>query len=312
MAAVYVVPCGVSVLDELGRDKKKLPPGGSAVTRFIREIDGGKWLNGVDLESDDAVVAAWSAKVEAKATDAGLGDGAAKWLSAETHSLATRLTGGRLGPGQHVLLLASDTRAGLTAAFCVGQYYVTRSASGVIGYTSSPRTAGERWDLAVMKNPVTVIRVRGLKPAGTNFSLAALGIGRALRAADDLGVPVEVHLTGGYKATLLHTLAMTEVLYSIAPSRVSAWNVFEDTGPGDSDDPVTPGNIGLRAHRPESLDLWRDELIGARDNRTRGSGVLEGVGWTKDAAGQRQLTDFGWGYLAVLGDSASPRGDDNS
>lgn len=306
---VYVVPCGVSLLDQLG---KKLPVGGSAVTRFTRAIDGGKWLNGVDLDDGIAVTGAWSAKAEAGAKDAGLDNAVAKWLSAETHTLATRLTGGRrLASGQHVLLLASDTKTGLTAAFCVAQY-LTGSASGLPGYTSSPLSADAKWDLAVAKNPVTVIRVRGLKPTGANFNLAALGIGRALRAACDLGVPVEVHLTGGYKATLLHTMAMTEVLYSTAPGRVSAWNVFEDVLASDSDQPVPPGKIGLRAHRPEYLGIWRAELAGARDERSGGSRVLEGVGWTEDAAGKRQLTDFGWGYLAVLGEPGSSLGDDNS
>jgi len=314
VTTVYVVPCGVSALDQLSR---KLPHGGSAVTKFTREIDGGKWLNGVDLDDAPAVPAAWSAKVEARAKDAGLDDAPAKWLSAETHTLATRVTHGRLSPGQHVLLLASDTKDGLTAAFCVGQY-LAGSASGLIGYISSPKAADGKWDLAVTRYPVTVIRVRGLKPAGSDFNLAALGIGMALRAACDLGAPVEVHLTGGYKATLLHTMAMTEVLYSMAPDRVSAWNVFEDVPPSGSGQPfapgqpVAPGRIGLRAHRPEYLNLWRTELSGARDERNLGSRTLEGVGWTEDAAGKRRLTDFGWGYLAVLGDHASPRGDDNS
>ena len=310
MTTVYVVPCGVSVLDQLGKNKKRLP-GGSPVTAFTRAIDGGAWLNGTDREDNRAVPAAWSSEVAARAEAADLGRAVAKRLSAETHSLATRVTSGGLAPGQHVLLLASDTKNGLTAAFCVAQY-LTGAASGRIGYVSSPRSAADGWDLQAARNPVTVIRVRGLKPAGTDFNLAALGIGKTLRAAGDLGVAVEVHLTGGFKATLLHTMAMTEVLYSMAPRRVSAWNVFEDVTQDGCDQPVPPGKVGLRAHRPEYLDLWRTELTGARDEGTLGSATLEGVGWTADAAGRRQLTDFGWGYLAVLGHSGSPLGDDNS
>lgn len=307
MTAVYVVPCGVSVLDQLSR---KLSSGGSSVTRFTREIAGGRWLNGVDLD-DDSAAAAWSAKAEAKAKDAGLASADAKWLSAETHSLATRVTPGRLTPGQHVLLLASDTRIGLTAAFCVGQY-LAGPFSGLIGYASSPRAATAKWNLTVTGNPVTVIRARGLKPAGTNFNLAALGIGKTLRAAGDLGVPVEVHLTGGYKATLLHTMAMTEVLYSMAPERVSAWNVFEDVTDDSSGPPVPPGRIGLRTYLPEYLDLMRDDLSRARDGACPVTNTFKGVCWTEDAAGVPRLNDFGHGYLAVLGDSGWARGDDNS
>lgn len=310
MTTVYVVPCGISVLEQLGKNKKKLP-GGSHVTAFTRAIDSGTWLSGVDLNDKQAVPTAWSAKVAPKAENAGLTKVAAKWLSAESHSLATRITHGQLTPDQYVLLLASDTKNGLTAAFCVAQY-LTGAASGLIGYTSTPQAADDSWDVKIARDPVTVVRVRGLKPSGTNFNLAALGIGKTLRTAGDLGGEVEVHLTGGFKATLLHTMAMTEVLYSMAPKRVSAWNVFEDLAQGDSDQPVSPGGIGLRAHRPEYLDLWRTELAGAREGATLGSATLEGVGWTEDAAGKRQLTDFGWGYLAVLGDSTSPLGDDNS
>lgn len=310
MTTVYVVPCGISVLEQLGKNKKKLP-GGSHVNAFTRDIDRGTWLNGVDLDDNQAVPAAWSAKVAPKAEDAGLAKVAAKWLSAETHSLATRVTPGLLTPDQYVMLLASDTKNGLTAAFCVAQY-LTGAASGLIGYTSTPQAADDSWDIKIARDPVTVIRVRGLKPSGTNFNLAALGIGKTLRAAGDLGGAVEVHLTGGFKATLLHTMAMTEVLYSMAPKRVSALNVFEDLAQGDSDQPVQPGRIGLRAHRSETLDLWRAELTGARDGGILGSTTLKGVGWTEDVARKRHLTDFGWGYLAVLGDSASPLGDDNS
>jgi len=308
VTTVYVVPCGVSVLDQLAR---KLPSGGSPVTRFTRPVGGGSWLNGVDLDDAEAVPAAWSDKVTANAREAGLGQAAAKWLSAETHTLATRVTPGRLAPGQHVLLLASDTKTGLTAAFCVGQYLAGFS-SDPVGYASAPSSERDNWKFKATRTPVTVIRVRGLMPVSADFNLAAFGIGKALRAAWDSGGAVEVHLTGGFKATLLHTLAMTEVLRSMAPDRVSAWNVFEDVTEDGSDQPVEPGRIGLRTYLPEYLDLMRTELSGARDGDYQGSRTFEGVCWTEDAGGNRRLNAFGHGYLAVLGQSAWARGDDNS
>jgi hypothetical protein len=308
VTTVYVVPCGVSVLEQLG---KKLPPGGSHVSRFTRAIDRGAWLNGVDLDNSQAAATAWSDKVMPMAKEAGLGEVAAKRMSAETHTLATRVTAGRLAPGQHVLLLASDTKTGLTAAFCVGQY-LAGFGDEPVAYASSPRSEADHFALKATRAPVTVIRVRGLKPAGTDFNLAAMGIGRVLRAAWDAGGTVEVHLTGGFKATLLHTLAMSEVLHSMEPGRVSAWNVFEDVTDPSSGQPVQPEGIGLRTFRPEYLTLMRTELSGARDGSPGGSRTLEGVGWAEDEDGRRRLNSFGHGYLAVLGDPASALGDDNT
>lgn len=307
MTTVYVVPCGISVLDQLAR---KMPAGGSPVARFTRVIGNGAWLNGVDLDSDEAVPVAWS-HITPLAKEAGLGDAVPKWLSAETHTLATSVIHNRLAPGQNVLLLASDTKMGLTAAFCVAQY-LTGFGSDPVGYTTSPPERSDKWDLNVTQAPVTVIRVRGLTPVGTNFNLAAFGIGKTLRAAADSGGDVQVHLTGGFKATLLHTLAVTEILHSMAVDRVSAWNVFEDDPDSTSDDPASPGRVGLRTYLPEYLELMRTELSGACDGEKLGTTTFENICWTEDSDGSRRLNDFGHGYLAVLGHSAWPRGDDNS
>ena len=302
---VYVVPCGLSALDQLGT---KLPSGGT----FARTIKQRAWLDGVNPDDGDAVVASWMNEVAAKAKKAGLAKADSKRLSAETHSLTTRVKTKPPAPGEHVLLLASDTKDGLSAAFLVSQY-LTGADLTQITYVSSPRSADDPFELKVTQSPVTVIRIRGLKPANTDFDVAAIGIGRALRAATDTGETVEVHLTGGFKATLLHTLAMTEVLQSMVPGRVTAWNVFEDVTESSSDQPAGLGRIGLRSFRREYLHSMRDELSQIRKGGlSLGNRTFEDVCWTQAPDGSRRLNSFGFGYLAVLGEPSSALGDDNS
>ncbi|HLH83677.1 MAG TPA: hypothetical protein VKV38_10465 [Trebonia sp.] len=307
MTTVYVVPCGISVFDELGT---KMPVGGSPVRAFTHAVTNGNCLAGVCLDDGEAVTAKWAARAAARAEAAGLARVAPKRLSAETHSLATRLRSRPLAPGEHVLLLASDTPLGVSAAFCVGQY-LAGAGSGQVAYISSPRTADDPFQLAVTRVPVTVVRVRGLKP-DADLSTAAIGIGKVLRAAGDAGGRVEVHLTGGYKATLLHTLAMSEVLHSMWPGRVSAWNVFEDVADPSSDQPVQPQPIGLRTFPREYLTLMRSELTAVRDGSAGFGRTFQGLGWDEEADGTRRLNAFGHGYLAVLGESPAALGDDKS
>jgi hypothetical protein len=309
VSTVFVVPCGLSVLDQLG---SKLPRGGSHVRQFVDTVQQGAWLRGTDLADDQAVTAAWSNRAAQKADAAGLSDVPPKRLSAETHSLATRVTAGSPRSGERILLLSSDTAAGVSAAFCVAR----RLAGGPdadISYTSTP---GQRDGVFVIPDPraaVSVVRVRELRPAGAAaLSPAVAGIGKVLRSAWDTGSAVEVHLTGGFKATLLHTLVMTEVLHSMTPNRVSALYVFEDLAGTGSEEPAEPVPIGLRAFPSEYISSMRTELTNVSAGGMLGSKSFENVGWTQDAAGVRSLTDFGYGYLAVLGRSSRMPGDDNS
>jgi hypothetical protein len=310
VSTVFVVPCGLSVLDQLG---SKLPRGGSHVRQFVDTVQMGAWLRGIDLDDDQAVAAAWESRAAQKAGPAGLSDIPPKRLSAETHSLATRVTAGSPRPGERILLLSSDTPAGVSAAFCVAR----RLAGGPDAHFSYTSTPGQRDGVFVMPDPpapVGVIRVRELRPAAAEaLSPAVAGIGKVLRAAWGTGSAVEVHLTGGFKATLLHTLVMTEVLHSMTPNRVSALYVFEDPADTRSEDPVEPVSIGLRAFPSEYINIMRRELTNvSAGSTTYGSSSFEGVGWKQDAAGVRSLTDFGYGYLAVLGRSSGMPGDDNS
>lgn len=307
MTTVYVVPCGVSILDKL---PKMLS--GSLGKRFTDLVTAGRWLDGVDQENGKAVPCQWSDEVADKAAKSGLSGVASRRLSAETHTLARRVTAGKIAADQHVVLLASQTPKGISAAFCVAQY-LAGTAPDQIAYTSSPKLATDPFDLAITRAPVTVVRIRGLKPAGTDRDVAAMGIGKVLRAAGEVDGKVEVHLTGGYKATLLHTLALTEVLHSMAPGRVTAWNVFEDDvdSAGQAAEPLP---IGLRTFDEVACNKMRRELAGKAKPKEEAGGLFtfEGLGWIRLADGTPQLTDFGHGYLAVLGDSPIPRGDDNS
>jgi hypothetical protein len=307
VTTVYVVPCGLSVLDKLGG---KLS-GGTPATTFMKAIEHGRWLDGVELDDPEQVGTAWLDTAAGKAGKAGLSEVSAKRLSAETHSLATHVTSRPPGNDQHVLLLASDTKLGLSAAFCVGQY-LSGAPAGQITYASSPRVPDQAFKLRPAEALVTVIRIRGLGPAQTNLDLAASGIGKTLRAAGDTGDAVEVHLTGGLKATLLHTLAMSEILHSVAPDRVTAWNVFENIEDSSSDQPKPPAQIGLRAFPREYLANMRSELARARTDSVGGSRTFQGVAWTETADGKRHLNAFGHGYLAVLGEPSSALGDDSS
>jgi hypothetical protein len=120
-----------------------------------------------------------------------------------------------------------------------------------------------------------------------------------LRAAFDVGEELEVHLTGGFKATLLHTLAMTEILYSLDDARVRACYVFEDTGAP----PAAATAIGLRRFDQADCDDMRRELTGIRDGkRYSGGRTFEGLAWTEGSG----LNAFGYGYLAVLGERLTP------
>lgn len=311
MTTVYVVPCGTSVLDQLGKSLSDAGSGGSKVSKFVNAVTKLTWLTCARDESDK-VLTAWADKAAPEAEAARLGKAAPKKLSAETHSLAKRADLPGIRPGDSVVLLASDTDGGVSAAFCVA-HYLARGDCAQIAYTSTPEDVTARFRLPAGEPAVTVVCVRGLKPNIIDFAAPVAGIGKVLRAVWDTGATVEVHLTGGFKATLLHTLAMSEVLHSLDPGRLSAWYVFEDVIDTNSDQPVAPVPIGLRAFLEEHIEDMQAELHGAFLGNVKvhdGSRMFEGTGW-RPAGGFRKLTDFGYGYLAVLGTLSASLGDDN-
>jgi hypothetical protein len=304
VTTTYVVPCGISVLDRLGR---KLA-GGSAAGAFVKIVENGAWLGGISLDQHQPVLSAWRGKGAARADAAGLTAVIPRRLSAETHCLAGRQAS-VIPPVTdcRVLLLASDTRMGLSAAFCVG-HYLTSGVPADLSYTSADDTSFKPGTAAAS---VTIVRVSGLQPDLTQFSQAVTGIGTVLRTAWEADGPTEVHLSGGFKATLLQTLTMTEVLHSLAPGQVSAWYAFEDIVGEDPDQPVPPMRIGLRTFPREYLEDMRQELSQVeRGARNLGSATFKGMGW--DDGQPPRLNTFGRGYLAVLGRPSSSPSDDNS
>jgi len=296
----YVVPCGISVIRGLDAKKKQGPPDAGPGRLVSAAKSRGNGMRGL---TDDKVIAQWSGQVAHDADAARLTDWNPRVLCAETSTLAAassieplrRL----LERGDRVMLLASDTGPGLAAALCVGQHIAGPELPDTT-YMSTPGSLSDEPVAAPAAGQLTIVRLRGLDPAHAEggFIDAVAGIGRVLRAAFDTGDALEVHLTGGFKATLLHTLAMTEVLYSQAPERVTARYVFEDAA--DPAGPAVP--IGLRRFPGVYIDDMTVELSQVRDHRKPASQTFEGMAWTE----RDGLSAFGYGYLAVLSQRLSP------
>lgn len=252
---------------------------------------------------DDQVAARWADELADEADDARLTDWNSRILCAETNTLAAGSGVTRLrdltAQGHRVVLAASDTGDGVAAALCAAQHIAGPDLAGVT-YLSTPETLGAApLGAESIREAVTVVRLRGLDPRHLSgrFITAVAGMGLVLRAALDTGEKIEVHLTGGFKATLLHALAMTEILYSLKPDRVTAHYVYEDAGPA-----ATAQAIGLRRFSQSYVDDMRAELTKVRDGgRQLGAETFEGMAWTSEDG----LNAFGYGYLAVLGEPLS-------
>jgi hypothetical protein len=298
---VYVVPCGVSIISGLVTKADKGPPDARPSRLAKSAADRGR---GVIARRDDQVIGWWAGQAAGDAAAAKLTSWDPRLLSAETSTLAASTGPGRLrrllDGGDQVLLLASDTDPGVAAALLVAQHIAGLALPDVAYLTTPEGLPDTPLRAGLTPGTLTIVRLRGLDPRNTagGFIDAVAGIGRALRAAFDVGQALEVHLTGGFKATLLHTLAMTEVLYSLDPGRVKACYVFE----GDDDSRVAT-SIGMRQFLPPYIRDMRSELAQMRhperDRPTKlGTWTFEGMAWTaKDG-----LNAFGYGYLAVLGE----------
>jgi hypothetical protein len=305
---VYAVPCGVSVLSGL-LAKKDHGPRDAKPGRLLRTAaDLGR---GVLNLPDDKVVGWWAVQSADAAAAARLTAWQPRVLSAETNTLAASSGLNRLRDllerGDRIVLLGSDTDSGIAAALYVAQHIAGISLSGVAYLTTPELLDGEKMHAALSPGTLTVVRLSGLNPkqASTGFINAVASTGLVLRAAFDVGEALEVHLTGGFKATLLHTLAMTEVLYSLAPDRVKACYMFDDA---DADAAIVP--IGMRRFDQITCEKMRYELTTVRDRKPpQGARTFEGLAWSEDAlrAGSKDpLNSFGYGYLAVLGEGLTP------
>ncbi|HET9895395.1 MAG TPA: hypothetical protein VFQ44_10715 [Streptosporangiaceae bacterium] len=298
---VYVVPCGVSLLDGLVAKKTRGPSDAKPSALVRGAADRGHDVRG---RADDAVLAYWLEHATHAAADAKLVAWDPRVLCAESSTLAASSGFGRLRPlldrDDTVLVLGSDTDTGIASALHLAQYVAGLDLADVSYASTAEQTTSASPDVVLNPGTLTMLRIRGLDPrhASGGFVDAVAGIGQALRAAFQVGEDLEVHLTGGFKATLLYTMAMTELLYSLAPDRVRACYLFE------GEDAVLT-EIGLRRFSDEECRDMRDELlaIGAGDQHG-GARTFETI--ARDVK-TGKLNAFGYGYLAVLGD-IPPRG----
>lgn len=294
---VYLVPCGISILKwiKTSEDLERYADPSTIEGLCAAEE---QWRTGADQDLDS-----WKATVLKKAEASGI----ARWkpkASAETSTLSARRPGRPLlGDDDRVVLLASDTDEGISAALCVAAVVAAGDPDRIDGI-AAPGTV-------TCPGAVTVVRIPGLKPSGIGLGPAVTGIGTTLRTALDLheaAGKIEMHLTGGYKAVLLHMLAMTEVAYSLSPERVSAHYIFENAELDDGEGEAVP--IGLRRFSRSTLEEMREELsIARRGSRVAEPRAFKDLAWVDHGSGSR-LTDFGEGYLAVLGGARVPGAND--
>lgn len=294
---IYVVPCGVSILDGLAKGRGH--PVGAADGEILVD-EARAWAERLRHGgyADGEVVDAWrdelADQVEAAEFPLWQPD-----VAAETNTLAHRgVDLDRPLVDRRVALLASDTAPGLASAMLVASRIAGDDLHRV-RYTTAHGALGEHLVCTLPTGTVTVVRIVGLAPdASDGLRSGAAGLGLALRAAYDAaaGDPVEVHLTGGFKATLLHLLSMTELLHSLADSNVTAWYLYDD-------DPQLTGavQIGLRQFTSGHLDRVAEELAAVRAGTEppEWEFALEGAAWTRQD-GQPKLNGFGTGYLGVL------------
>lgn len=299
---VYVVPCGISLLDGMIVKKEKGPKDCKPARLVKGAADLGRAVLGL---ADSEVAQWWAHNATSDASHARLTEWDPHVLCAETSTLAASSKLGRLADlldrGDRLVVLASDTERGIAAALYLAQYIAGLGLLKV-AYLSTPGISAATMETpALVSGTLTVLRLRGLDPkqSPSAFVDAVASIGVTLRAAFDLGEAMEVHLTGGFKATLLHTLMMTELLYSLCPGRVSACYVFEDTG--DRADKIT--TIGMRKFDPPHCEVMRRELAEAKDARIySGAQTFSGLVLAEDG----KLNAFGEGFLPVLGERFTP------
>jgi hypothetical protein len=306
---VHLIPCGISILDGI-RTGNGRPAAAADLARARSGLL--RWAADAVTCPPDSLVAEWSAALDQHARSLHLGAWGPE-VGAETLTLAKRTAAGSelnglLDRGDAVVLLASETKEGLLAALLVA----TRIAGGateLISYAQTPELpawSGERGRYPIRRGRVAVVRVSGLDPdVADGFRAAAGGIGDVMRAAlmASAGDAIDIHLTGGFKATLLHTLALAEILRSKAAvqdasQKVTACYLFE-RAESIGDGKVT--EIGLRSFPRGQLVLMHEELKTVNRGEIPQQARLRDVAWSVEGRRPR-LNPFGRGYLAILDD----------
>jgi len=300
---VYLVPCGVSILRNLEIMRPRpvgyldVPGALQEVAAWAHDTQGSAvastWPDAWDWAAERLRLSDWPARVSAE-----LSTLAARWQVDSPHIAST--------DRRTVILLASDTPEGMLAAH-LNATYLTAETPTDVGYA---RTASDPVPPRPHDHPVWVVTLTGLRPfEGDGFRRAAEGVGLVMRAVADAvnttREPVEAHLSGGFKPTLLHTMALAEMLRSILRGRadVTAWYLAEEADEGTG---VGPYQVGLRSYSPMVLNVLRTELDDVLRGRIgpEAECEYEGVAW--DRLPEPTLNAFGRGYRALLG--GPPRG----
>ncbi len=213
------------------------------------------------------------------------------------------------------VLLASQTGDGLLSALLTATYLVggdlkriRHSATPLAsaGHGNTRATYGLGQDPGPRQGRVCVISINNLRPSpGDQWRKAAGGIGDVMRAIREFGreEEIEVHLTGGFKATLLHTLALAEYLKSTVanPASVTAWSLPDTEEESDNNwDDTKPEQIGLRTFHITTVDMLRFELSAIKRNEKPKTSEYAGVAWDTVASGRPALNGFGYGYAALI------------
>ena len=306
--SIYLVPCGISVLDNLallrGAPRDDLP-----VVEALDELMA--WA-AAQVEVGPPLLRAW----HRDCADTVAGIRLPEWngqVSAELSTLAkqTGIDRPRVTDRDSIVLLASQTTKGLLAGLLTATYLTGGAGERIRHSATHPRglagpSAPGRGspDYGLSRGHVCLVTVNGLRPReGDGFRAAAGGIGDVMRAVrDHAGTePIEVHLTGGFKAILMHTLALAEILKSTAQDRasVTAWYLAD----GEEDWWVTEADeIGLRCFNPDTLGVLRNELADVAGRRPVQSDEYRGVAWEMGYGDTPILNAFGHGYRAMLGD----------
>jgi hypothetical protein len=300
--AVFVLPCGLSILDNL-RKGDKAPAGVNRPAATVAQLVD--WAVQSQLRNPNDALDQWLRTDPTRRVLGAGPDGLAlqQWpaeeLSAELASLAAGNVEPGFGPQHRVVLLASDTEEGILA----GLLNATRLGQQEVRYHPTPPTVLEAGQWRLVREggqagtaPIDVVRIPRLLP-DTNASFPeATGhvAGTLLWAAEQPEVGthgIVLHLAGGYKATLPFLLVMAEYVRERARSLpegmrpVSVWCKHE-RGTEAIRIPLRRVNLG-------DLDLLQQ----IKD----GSSVGSGSGLRDFAFDGQRLNQMGEALLLVRG-----------
>ena len=231
---LHVVPVGISILAS-----KLLDPA------LRRKVDEGEWETVVPQLRDHVR--------HRHPTRADVVPGP----SAEVDSL--RDLG--IKPDDRLLLLASDTDTGVRAAELVARVAPARAAPPAVVTTRDAWT-----DQVCVVARVPMLRPDDRATFPTGLANMAGFIGLIPHKTRDREV-VHVHLSGGFKAVLVHLVALTEVLAGMLPGQVHA-SILWDHGLERLDVPLR--RVNIEALRNELMSDWTTNVYGSGYLHTNG------------------------------------------